>query len=146
MAVERKKSCTPPKIAWKCRFPSDKNSIGIFDSGNGLIDPKSVSQDIKLILKVFEINTIWVKPFFFRPPSSSQPKNSFLARTHFFADFLKKGVKLLRKTYCFKQDMNLMFLKHEPCIMYSPPLLLCVFTYKKVQVSSKYQHFPTMSF
>ena len=33
------------------------------NSENGPIDPKYVSQDIKLILKVFDINKIKVKPF-----------------------------------------------------------------------------------
>ena len=50
MAVERK-NMHPPKIARKCRFRNDKNLMCILNSGNGLIDPKSVSQDIKLILK-----------------------------------------------------------------------------------------------
>ena len=56
-AVERKNHA-PPKIDQKCRFPTDKTLMFNFNSGNGLIDPTSVSQDIKLILKVVEINRI----------------------------------------------------------------------------------------
>ena len=64
----KEKNVAPPKIDQKCHFPSDKNPMCNFNSGDGLIDPKSVSQNIKLILKAFEINKIWVKPFFLRPP------------------------------------------------------------------------------
>ena len=96
------------------------------NSGNRLIDPKSVSQHIKLILKVFEINKIWVKPFFFRPPSSSQPKNSFLARTvSFVGGFFKER-------YQIAQEDLLLQTRHVPNVsetspLYSPPLLLVIF-------------------
>ena len=112
----------PPKIARKCRFPSDENLMCNFNSGNGLTDPKSVSQDTKLILNVFEINKIWVKPFFFRPPSSSQPKNSFLARTvSFFGRFFKER-------YEIAQEDLLLQMRHVPNVsetstLYSPPLM-----------------------
>ena len=115
----------PPKIAPKCRFPGDKNLMCNFNSGNGLSDPKSVSQDMKLILKVFEINKIWVKPFFFRPPSSLQPRNSFLVRTvSFFGGFFKER-------YQIAQEDPLLQTRHVPTCnvsetspLYSPPLLL----------------------
>ena len=116
----------PPKIARKCRFPSDENLMCNFNSGNGLTDPKSVSQDTKLILNVLEINKIWVKPFFFRPPSSSQPKNSFLARTvSFFGGFFKER-------YEIAQEDLLLQMRHVPNVsetstLYSPPLLTTSF-------------------
>ena len=48
---KEKTPAPPPKIDHKCRFPSDDNLMCNFKSGDGLTDPKSVCQDIKLILK-----------------------------------------------------------------------------------------------
>ena len=113
----------PPKIDQKCRFPSDETLMGNFNNGNGLIDPKSVSQNKKLILKVFEINKMWVKPFFFRPPSNSQPKNSFLARTvSFFGGFFRERYQIAQEDLPFE-------IRHVPNVsetspLYSPPLIL----------------------
>ena len=116
-AVERKKIMHPLKIDQKRRFPSDNKLMCNSKRWNVLIDPKSVSPDIKLILKVFEINKIWVKPYFFRPhPARGIEIVFWPALSHFLAKFLKKGIKLLRKTHRFKKDMYLIFLKHHPCI------------------------------
>ena len=38
--------------------------------GNGLICPRSISKDMKIVLKSFELITIWRKPFFLWPPFS----------------------------------------------------------------------------
>ena len=114
-AVKRK----TPAPSKKAVFPSDKNLMCNFNSGNGLIDPKSVFQDIKLILKVFKINKIWVKSFFSRPPSSSQPKNSFLACTvSFLGGFSKRKVSNCsgRPTLQVRQVPYLIFLKHHLCL------------------------------
>ena len=99
----KKNMMHPPKIDQKDRFSNNKNLNFNFDSGNGLIDPRSISQDIKLVLKGFELIIIWGKPFFIRPPFRPHPEIVFWpALSHFLTDFFKKGVKLLRKTYCFK--------------------------------------------
>ena len=77
----------PPKIVQKDRFSNNKNLNCNFNSGNGFIDPRSISQDIKLVLKGFELIIIWGKPFFLRSPFSPQSQNSFLARTVSFFDW-----------------------------------------------------------
>ena len=113
----------PPEIDQKCCFPSDKKRTCSFNRGNGLINPKYVSQDIKLILKVFDINKIWAKSFFLRPPSSSQPENSFLARTvSFFDGFLKERYQIAQ------EDLPLQ-IRHVPNVfetspLYNPPLIV----------------------
>ena len=53
MAFERKTDA-PPKIDQKCQLSNNRNLMCYFNSGKGLID-LNVSLDIKLILKVFEI-------------------------------------------------------------------------------------------
>ena len=126
----KKKSCTPI-IDQKCHFPSDKQLMCNFNSGNGLIDPKSVSKDIKLIFKVFEINTIGVNHFSSDPsPPSLQPKISFLARSphtvSFFGGFLNERYQIAR------EDLPLQIhdVRHVPVPnvsetspLYSPPLV-----------------------
>ena len=57
-----------PKIDQKDRFSNNKNLNCNFYSGNGFIDQRSIYQDIKLVLKGFELIIIWGKPFFLRPP------------------------------------------------------------------------------
>ena len=113
---QKKKSCT----LQKSRFPSDKNLMCNFNIGNGLTDPKSVFQDIKLILKVFKINKIWVKPFFSRPPHPVRsPKIVFRpALSHFWVDFLKERYQIAQEDLPLqvRQVPYLIFLKHHLCL------------------------------
>ena len=82
----KKYTMHPPKIDQKDCFSNNKNLNCNFNSRNGFIDPRSISKDIKLGLKGFELITIWGKPFFLRPPFSPPPRNSFLALTVSFFD------------------------------------------------------------
>ena len=99
----KKNTMHPPKINQKDRFSNNKNLNCNFYSGNGFIDPRSISQDIKLVLKGFELIIIWGKPFFLSSPLAPHPEIVFWpALSHFLSDLFKKVIKLLRKTYCFK--------------------------------------------
>ena len=83
---QKKNTMHPPKIDQKDRFLNNRNLNCSFYNGNGFIDLRSIYQDIKLVLKGFELIIIWGKPFFLRPPFSPPPRNSFLARTVSFFD------------------------------------------------------------
>ena len=65
---QKKNMMHSPKIDQKDRFSNNKSLNCNFNSGNGFIDPKSIFKDIKMVLKSFELITIWGKPFFLWPP------------------------------------------------------------------------------
>ena len=102
----------PPKINQKDCFSNNKNLKCNFYSGNGFIDPRSISQDIKLVLKGFELIIIWGKPFFLRPPFSPPPRNSFWARTVSFFDRFQNT-----------QEDILLQIRHVPNVFETSPFL-----------------------
>ena len=107
----------PPKIDQKDCFSNNKNLNFNFNSGNGFIDPRSASQDIKLVLKGYKLIIIWGKPLFLRPNSSSPPRNRILARTVSFFD------RFLQERYQITQEDILLQIRHVPNVFETSPFL-----------------------
>ena len=83
------------QIDQKDRFSNNKNLNFNFNRENGFIDPRSISQDINMVLKGFELSLIWGKRLFLRPPFSPHREIVFFflfwpALSHFLPISLRK--------------------------------------------------------
>ena len=85
-----------------------------FNCRNGLIDPKSIYQDPKMISVAFEIIKICKKYFSWQTPTSKIV--FWAALPHFSTNFIKKGDKLFRRSYCIQIRAALRNLNHHTFI------------------------------